>query len=80
MCPVSSSPVEGNGTFEPPIDPPPVALGVTAEDEFPEGVDACNVAKRSGVGEEAIGRLHPTNKRISKIVEKSLDLLIIPFN
>lgn len=54
--------------------------GVSAGDETPEGVEACSVANRSGVGEEAMGRLHPINKKTSKNLEKSLGLIIIQFN
>ena len=53
-----------------------VALGATAGDESPEGVEACSVANRSGVGEEAIGRLHAASKRMKTIVERSLNLFI----
>jgi hypothetical protein len=43
-------------------------------------VEACNVANRSGVEEEATGRLHANRKKRREKVEKSLSLLIIPFN
>ena len=53
--------------------------GVAPGDANPEGVEACSVANKSGVGAE-MGRLHPTNKRKRKTVEKSLRLLIVQFN
>ena len=50
------------------------ATGVT-----PSGVAACNVANRSGVGEEA-GRLHPAIESKKRNVRASLILLCIQFN
>ena len=72
--------MEGKGTVDPPVEPPDVALGVTAAGVNPDGVDACSVANRSGVGEEAMGRLHPMDNRISITGNKRLSLLIIKFN
>ena len=53
---------------------------VTEGEERPEGVEACRVANRSGVAEEVIGRLQPSRKRARKIVEKTLNLLVVQFN
>jgi len=53
-----------------------VAVGsVTAGDEFEEGVEACSVANRSGVGVE-IGLLHPTSSEKRAMIQKSLNLFI----
>jgi hypothetical protein len=49
-------------------------------EEIPEGVEACSVANRSGVGEEATGRLHASNMKRRKRDDKSLSLVIFPFN
>ena len=49
----------------------------TAGVENPDGVDACNVANRSGVGEETTGRLHPSKKKRRKTRRKSLGIFII---
>ena len=49
---------------------------VTAGEADEEGVEACSVANRSGVGEAAIGRLHPTRKKKRQNVKKLLSLLI----
>ncbi len=81
MCPVRWSDEEGTGTE--------VAFGegelnagvangcVSAGDEDEEGVEACSVANRSGVGEGRRGRLHAKIKRRTKIVKRNLRLLII---
>ena len=84
--------MEGKGTVDPPVEPPDEGLavgklklgvafvsGATGE-ENPEGVEACNVENRLGVGEEAIGRLQASNTKRKQMVEKSLSLVIIPFN
>ena len=67
------------------MEPPDVAFGVAIEsvttgDANPLGVEACSVANRSGVGEEALGRLHANKKRIREIIETGLSLLIIQFD
>ena len=85
ICPVRPSALEGKGIVNPPVEPPGVALGVATDsvitgEENPEGVEACSVANRSGVGEEAIGRLHPISKKMRRNVRESLNLLIIEFN
>ena len=86
MWPVSWSAEEGAG-----IDDLLVGFGVgkskpgvasesaVAGEANPSGVEACNVANRSGV-EVAMGRLQLINKRTRKIVETSLSLLIIQFD
>jgi len=84
--------VDGKGTVDPPVEPADEGLAVgklkagvsfgsggIGEDK-PEGVEACSVANKLGVGEEAIGRLQPSNKKRKQIVEKSLSLVIIQFN
>ena len=53
--------------------------GVAAGDEKAEGVEACSVANRSGVGEAAIGRLHPTNRNKTN-TNRILNLCIIQFD
>ena len=53
---------------------------VAAGDARTEGVDAWNVASRSGVGEEVrLKKLHP-KKMNAATSPKSFVLLIIPFN
>jgi len=53
---------------------------VAAGDENEEGVEACSVAKRSGVGVEAeLRRLHPRMKTRTTTIQKSFDLFIIQF-
>jgi hypothetical protein len=48
---------------------------VDAGDESEEGVEACSVANRSGVGEEAeLRKLHPRMKVSVMIVQNSLAL------
>jgi hypothetical protein len=54
-----------------------VATGsVDAGPAPPPGVEACSVANRSGVGEGAIGRLHPAKKKMRKIAKRDLNLFI----
>jgi hypothetical protein len=55
-------------------------VSVTAGDEEEEGVEACSVANRSGVGEAAMGLLHPTMKRKREIVKRDLSLFMIQFD
>lgn len=54
--------------------------GVAAGEEKEEGVEACSVANRSGVGEGALGRLHAGSKIRKETAQKSLNLFIIQFN
>jgi hypothetical protein len=49
---------------------------VATGEESPSGVEAWSVANRSGVGEEATGRLHPTVKRKRKIAKRDWNLFI----
>lgn len=52
---------------------------VTAGEEYPEGVDACSVANRSGVGEEpGLNSPHPRMKRMPIDIHKNLILFMIP--
>jgi hypothetical protein len=44
------------------------------------GVEACNVANKSGAGEEATGRLHPTVKNKKPTMATALSLFIIQFD
>ena len=53
---------------------------VIAGDKSEEGVEACSVANRFGVGGEEMGRLHPTIKRKRKTVKWDLNLFIIQFD
>lgn len=74
---------------DPPLEPPAptvgklksgvVAASLAAGDARPGGVEACSVANRSGVGEEA-GRLHPINRREKVTAEMSPALLLIQFD
>lgn len=48
-----------------------VICSVTAGGVNPEGVDACNVANRSGVGVEAAGMLHPASNVIARALARS---------
>jgi hypothetical protein len=66
----------GMGKLNPGVEMEPVAAG----DANPSGVEACSVANRSGVGEEARGYLHPINKKRREIIKKSFRLLISQFN
>ena len=62
-----------------------LGTGVTIEssaagEESEEGVEACSVASRSGVGEElGENRLHPKRKIRDVIIQKSF-VLFIQFN
>ena len=90
MCPVSWSDDEGNGIDDCPDDVAEagetgveklksgVAPGwVAAGDENEDGVEACSVANRSGVGEEAeLRKLHPRIKVTVMIVHNSLPLFM----
>ncbi len=57
-----------------------VAGPLAAGDETEEGVEACSVANRSGVGEEGTGRLQARITRREKIAKRSLRLFIIQFD
>ena len=46
---------------------------------YESGVEACSVANRSGVGDEAV-MLHPVIKRKRMNVNKSLNLSVIQFD
>ena len=51
---------------------------VVAGDEKEEGVEACSVANRSGVGVEAeLRKLHPRMKLSVMIIHSNLDLFTI---
>ena len=51
---------------------------VTAGDKNEEGVEACSVANRSGVGEETGVKIpHPRMKISAVVIHKSFDLFII---
>lgn len=87
ICPVSPSAGEGAGTgvlsaeeevgFGAGRSKAGVAPGwVPAGDEDEEGVEACSVANRSGVGETAMGLLQARMKKIIEIAKKSLRLSI----
>ena len=53
------------------------AMGV----EPPEGVEACSVANKSGVGEEAeLKTPHPKMKNSVAVIQISLFLLVIQFD
>ena len=69
--------------MDPPVEPPEEGVAiepVAAGEADPEGVEACSVANRSGVGEEAIGRLHPIKSNRRRTVRKGLRLFINPFD
>ncbi len=61
----------------------PVKTGVTIDsvttgDTYPEGVDACSVANRSGVGEKAGAESpHPSMNRSAPLNQNNLALVII---
>lgn len=66
------------------MEPPDVGFGVAIEsvmigDADPSGVEACSVANKSGVEEDATGRLHASKLRIRKAAEIDLSLLIIHY-
>ena len=51
---------------------------VAAEEEIEEGVEACSVANRSGVGVEAgLKSPHPSIKTIAAIIHKNLSLFMV---
>lgn len=87
MCPVGWSDEEGEGMEvccdeEPGVAVEKLKMGVAicsviTGDENEEGVEAWSVANRSGVGEEAIGPLHPTRKMKKDSVRESLILFMI---
>ena len=59
-----------------------VAIGSTgAGDENDEGVNACSVANRSGVGDEAgLKSPHPKTKKRVMVIQESLILFMICLN
>ena len=68
----------GEGTAVKELKMGPAAASVTAGDENPEGVDACSVANRSGVGEEArLKSPHPRMKRREIVIHNNLILFMI---
>ena len=90
---MSPSEGEGKGIDVCPAGEPEMGLGkgrsetgvaivsVTAGEENEEGVEACIVASRSGVGEEAGAKSpHPKRKISAVIIQKSFILFIIQFN
>jgi len=91
ICPVNRSDEDGGGIELCPDDVDKVegtsveklksgvAPGwVAAGDENEEGVEACSVVNRSGVGLEAeLRKLHPRIKLSVMIVHSSLDLFMI---
>lgn len=91
MCPVSWSAADGEGMEFGAADVDTVGgtnvgklkSGVSAEsvaigDEKDEGVEACSVANRSGVGEEAgLKSPHPSIKTRAITLQRNLFLLII---
>lgn len=61
------------------VVPAPVATATGVEP--PEGVDACSVANKSGVGEEAeLKTPHPRMKNSVAVLQISLFLLVIQFD
>src|SRR5512138_2701976 len=87
MCPVSWSAGDGGGTAVPADAEVGFAVGklklgeaVSVGEEEAEGGEACNVANRSGVGEEGIGLLQARIPRRMKTAKRSLRLFIIQFD
>lgn len=86
MCPVSWSAGEGGGTAVRKDAEVAFAVGkfavnsLTARDEDEEGVEACSVANRSGVGEAGTGLLQARIIRRREIAKRSLRLFIIRFD
>ena len=69
----------GEGTGVKPPKTGVVTDSVTAGERYPEGVDACSVANRSGVGEDAGPKSpHPRIKKSPMDIHKSLVLFMIP--
>ena len=81
ICPVSWSNaddvVEAGETGVEKLKSEVVISWVVAGDESEEGVDACSVANRSGVGLEAeLRKLHPRMKATVMIIHSSLALFM----
>lgn len=71
----------GDGTGVKKLKTGVVIASVTAGEENPEGVDACSVANRSGVGEEAgLISPHPRMKNSAAVSQMSLLLFMIQFD
>ena len=91
ICPVRASAAEGAGIDRCPEDNVgfgegrfgtgvAIASGA-AGDESEEGVEACSVANRSGVGVDTeLRKLHPRMKLSVMIVHSNLDLFTIQFD
>jgi hypothetical protein len=79
LCPDDVDKVEGTSVEK--LKSGVASSSVGAGDESEEGVEACNVANRSGVGVEAeLRKLHPRMKLSVMIVHSSLDLFITQFD
>ena len=95
MCPGGWSPVEGagmdvcavfgvesevgEGTWVKPLNTGVLIDSVTAGEEYPEGVEACSVANRSGGEEEAgLNSPHPRMKRMPIVIHKKFILFMVP--
>ena len=71
---------EGTGVIELKMGVVPASVPATGV-EPPEGVDACSVANRSGVGEEAeLKTPQPSRKNSAAVIQISLFLLMIQFD
>lgn len=69
----------GEGTAVKPPKTGVVSDSVTAGEAYPEGVDACSVANRSGVGEDpGLNSPHPRIKKSPIDIHNSLVLFMIP--
>lgn len=67
----------GDGISKPGV----MIASVAAGNEDEEGVEACSVASRSGVGADAgVKSPHPNRKISTLTIQKSLILFIIQFN
>ncbi len=71
---------EGTGVIGLKTGVVPASVAATGV-ESPEGVDACSVANRSGLGEEAeLKTPHPRIKNSVPVIQISLFLLVIQFD
>ena len=89
MCPDSPSAEDGAETKTSDVGVDGIEVGVTklksgvaicsvgADGVYDCGVEACSVANRSGVGDDAAGMLHPAIKRKRMNVNESLNLFAI---
>ena len=69
----------GEGTAVKPPKTGVVINSVTTGETYPEGVDACSVANKSGVGEDAgLKSPHPRIKKSPVVIHKSFVLFMIP--